>query len=59
MSLPAKKPWEMVELQEMLLRMGYIVIIRDDNVLCPQCTELTLLRVRCPAASSSAAIGSL
>ena len=38
----------MVELQDHLLHMGYIVVVRDDNQRCRHCTELTLLRVRCP-----------
>jgi hypothetical protein len=47
MSLPPKQPWEMVALLEMLLRMGYIVINRDDNIY-GRASELTLIRVRCP-----------
>ena len=37
-----------VNLQAHLLRMGYIVVERDDNRFCPHCTELTLVRTRCP-----------
>lgn len=38
---------DIVELQAHLLRMGYVVAIRDDNMACPHCTELTLLRHKC------------
>ena len=37
----------MIQLQEHLLKMGYVVSIRDDNKRCKHCTELTLLRVQC------------
>jgi len=40
---------DMIRLQERLLKMGYITVIRDDNRQCGHCSELTLLRVRCPA----------
>jgi len=39
---------DMVELQARLLQMGYVVVARNDNESCRQCTELTLLRHRCP-----------
>jgi len=39
---------DMINLQEHLLKMGYVVVVRDDNKRCPHCTELTLVRVRCP-----------
>ena len=42
------KPPEMVELQAHLLRMGYVVVERDDNMACLGCTELTLIRAGCP-----------
>ncbi|KAL7579073.1 hypothetical protein ACA910_019110 [Epithemia clementina (nom. ined.)] len=45
---PFKTATELLELQTHLMRMGYIVTVRDDNPKCPHCTELTLLRVRCP-----------
>ena len=38
---------DLVLLQAHLLRMGYIVVERDDNPHCPCCTELTLVRARC------------
>lgn len=38
-----------VRLQERLLKMGYATVVRDDNRMCGHCSELTLLRVRCPA----------
>ena len=38
---------DMVNLQAHLLRMGYIVVERDDNQSCLSCTELTLVRARC------------
>ena len=42
-----KLPEELVRLQAHLLRMGYAVIVRDDNRACRHCTELTLMRFRC------------
>ena len=39
---------DLVELQNHLLHMGYIVVNRADNPRCTGCTELTLMRVRCP-----------
>jgi hypothetical protein len=39
---------DVVQLQAHLLRMGYVVVERDDNMECPHCTELTLIRSRCP-----------
>ena len=38
---------DMVNLQAHLLRMGYVVVERDDNQACLHCTELTLIRARC------------
>jgi len=43
-----RTPRDMVNLQAHFLRMGYAVAVRDDNEHCPHCTELTLLRTRCP-----------
>ena len=40
---------DMVNLQERFLKMGYVVVVRDDNAMCRHCTELTLVRIRCPA----------
>jgi len=40
---------DIVKLQTRLLKMGYIVVVRDDNPQCLHCTELTLMRYRCPA----------
>jgi hypothetical protein len=42
---------DMINLQEHLLKMGYAVINRDDNRRCFHCTELTLVRIRCPEES--------
>mmetsp|Transcript_8003 Transcript_8003/g.11644 ORF Transcript_8003/g.11644 Transcript_8003/m.11644 type:complete len:357 (+) Transcript_8003:34-1104(+) len=42
-----KLPEELVRLQAHLLRMGYAVVVRDDNRACQHCTELTLMRFRC------------
>jgi len=56
-----RSPRDMVNLQAHLLRMGYVATERDDNRMCPHCTELTLVRVRCPppaAASSQSASSS-
>jgi hypothetical protein len=39
---------DVVQLQAHLLRMGYVVVERDDNMACPHCTELTLIRYQCP-----------
>lgn len=39
---------DMINLQTHLLKMGYAVVKRDDNSRCPHCTELTLVRIRCP-----------
>jgi hypothetical protein len=39
---------DMVNLQARFLRMGYVVVERDDNKHCKHCTELTLVRNRCP-----------
>ena len=39
---------DLVNLQAHLLRMGYIVVERDDNQACKHCTEVTLIRHRCP-----------
>jgi len=38
---------DMFNLNLSLLKGGYIVANRDDNVDCPHCTELTLLRLFC------------
>jgi hypothetical protein len=37
-----------VRLQSHLLKMGYAVVVNDRNPACPHCTELTLMRIRCP-----------
>jgi hypothetical protein len=39
---------DMINLQTRLLKMGYAVVVRDDNTHCQHCTELTLVRIRCP-----------
>jgi len=39
---------DMIHLQDRFLKMGYAVVVRDDNRFCPHCTELTLVRIRCP-----------
>jgi hypothetical protein len=38
---------DIVRLQSHFLRMGYAVIVRDDNRFCKHCSELTLLRFKC------------
>lgn len=43
-----KFPTDMIRLQEHFLRMGYAVVLRDDNEICQHCTELTLIRIKCP-----------
>ena len=45
--VPFKTEIELVELQAHLLKMGYVVAVRDDNKYCRHCTELTLLRYKC------------
>jgi Methyltransferase domain len=45
--LPWKTELELLELQSRLLKMGYVVAVRDDNRACDHCTELTLLRHKC------------
>lgn len=42
-----KNEIDLVNLQEHLLKMGYVVAVRDDNEMCKHCTELTLLRHKC------------
>jgi len=39
---------DMINLQARFLNMGYAVVVRDDNKACRHCTELTLVRFRCP-----------
>lgn len=39
---------DMIHLQARFLNMGYVVVVRDDNKACKHCTELTLVRFRCP-----------
>ena len=46
---------DMIQLQTHLLRMGYATIIRDNNGRCAHCTELTLIRIKCPAPPAAAA----
>ena len=43
-----KNAQDMVQLQSHLLKMGYATIINDLNPYCTHCTELTLMRIRCP-----------
>jgi hypothetical protein len=45
--LPWKTELELLELQSRLLKMGYVVVVRDDNRACDHCAELTLLRHKC------------
>jgi len=40
---------DMINLQSHFLKMGYAVLVRDNNSACRHCTELTLVRIRCPA----------
>lgn len=44
-----RSPQDIVDFQAHLLKMGYVVVIRDDNQSCPHCSELTLLRTGCPS----------
>ena len=44
-----KYPTDMISLQSHLLKMGYATLVNDYNPKCMHCTELTLLRIRCPA----------
>jgi len=46
-----KSPIDMVALQARFLQMGYFVAVRDDNMACAHCSELTLVRYRCPEKS--------
>lgn len=39
---------DMINLQSHFLQMGFAVVIRDDNKCCRHCTELTLIRIKCP-----------
>lgn len=45
--LGKKNPVHVAELQKHFLKMGYVVMKREDNQLCPSCTELTLIRALC------------
>jgi hypothetical protein len=49
-----KSPSDMVNLQARLLRMGRVVVERDDNRRCLHCAELTLVRNRCPRSGACA-----
>ena len=44
---PTHSAVDLVRFQGNLLRMGFVVIHRDDNPACKHCTELTLMRVAC------------
>lgn len=52
LAMSKKDDWkfgtDMIHLQARFLNMGYAVVIRDDNKACLHCTELTLVRFRCP-----------
>jgi len=50
---PMGSPRSMVDLQAHFLRMGYVVVERDDNQFCLHCTELTMLRTRCHESTGS------
>ncbi len=39
---------DMINMQDHFLKVGYATVYRDDNEVCPHCSELTLVRVRCP-----------
>ena len=43
---------DLVNIQESLLKMGYVTVNRDNNRRCHHCTELTLVRARCPEVKS-------
>jgi len=42
-----KHEFDLFNLSSYLLKAGYIVANRDDNIYCKHCTELTLLRLLC------------
>lgn len=46
-----KNARDMVQLQSHLLKMGYATVVNDLNPFCTHCTELTLMRIRCPKES--------
>ena len=39
---------DMIELEAKFLNMGYAVVHKKDDPYCKHCTELTLVRIRCP-----------
>ena len=39
---------DMIYLNQHFMKMGFVVVARDNNRFCPHCTELTLVRIRCP-----------
>lgn len=39
---------DMIHLQDHFLKIGYATVHRDDNESCTHCSELTLVRIRCP-----------
>lgn len=43
-----KTAGEIALLGTRLYEQGYRVLSREDNVLCPHCTEITIARFRCP-----------
>ena len=50
---------DMVNLQKHFMEMGYAVVVRDDNRMCRHCTELTLVRIRCPTTAGVVSVDSI
>ena len=48
-----KTAGELALFSRQLYEGGYRVISREDNAICPHCTELTVIRFRCPPAPTS------
>ena len=48
-----KTAGELALLSTQLYHAGYRVISREDNVRCKHCTELTVVRFRCPIGPAS------
>lgn len=44
-----KSAADLVHLNERFIRMGYAVVSRKNNPFCGHCSELTLVRLRCPS----------
>jgi len=48
---PFKFETDHMRLAARLIKLGYATIVRDNNVFCKHCTELTSIRFRCPEQS--------